>query len=164
MTIRTASIEDLEPIDAIYNQAVLEQKVADLAPWTDERRRSWFREHSGGPYPLYIAEIDNTVAGYGSVSPYRPGRMAVRQTAELSYFVDEKYRRRGIGRALIAFIESQCAQLQIKTLFAIILDHNEGSIKLIENCGYSQWGHLPRVARFGTEERGHVYYGKRIIP
>jgi phosphinothricin acetyltransferase len=90
--------------------------------------------------------------------------MALRQTAELSYFVDEKQRRRGIGRALIAFIESQCAPLQIKTLFAVILDHNEGSIALIEKCGYAQWGRLPGVARFGAEERGHLYYGKRIIP
>jgi phosphinothricin acetyltransferase len=54
--------------------------------------------------------------------------------------------------------------LGIKTLFAIILDDNEASVKLIEKCGYEKWGHLPGVAVFDGVEAGHLYYGKRVIP
>jgi phosphinothricin acetyltransferase len=61
-------------------------------------------------------------------------------------------------------MESKCPKLGIKTLFAIIIDKNEASIKLIEKCGYEKWGHLPEIAVFDTMEAGHLYYGKRIMP
>jgi phosphinothricin acetyltransferase len=61
-------------------------------------------------------------------------------------------------------MESQCSKLGIKTLFAIILDDNEASVKLIEKCGYKKWGHLPGVAVFDGVEAGHLYYGKRVMP
>jgi RimJ/RimL family protein N-acetyltransferase len=61
-------------------------------------------------------------------------------------------------------MESQCNDLGIKTLFAIIIDNNKASIKLIEKCGYKEWEHLPKIAIFDNIEVGHLYYGKRIIP
>jgi phosphinothricin acetyltransferase len=106
--------------------------------------------------------MDNIVTGFVYIDSYRPGRTALKQTAEISYFVDKNYRRRGIGRKLIGFMESQCNDLGIKTLFAIIIDSNEASIKLIEKCGYKKWGHLPKIAIFDNIETGHLYYGKRI--
>ena len=47
-------------------------------------------------------------------------------------------------------------------LFAIILDSNQGSIRLLEKYGFKKWGHLPRVADFDGIEVGHLYYGLRI--
>jgi phosphinothricin acetyltransferase len=61
-------------------------------------------------------------------------------------------------------MESQCYKLGIKTLFAIVIDANEASIKLMEKCGYEKWGHLPGVAIFDGVEAGHLYYGKRVVP
>jgi phosphinothricin acetyltransferase len=165
MNIRDAKIEDVGPINNIHNQAIEEKfKVAYLEPWTQERCVEWFKEHTGKEYPVYVAEIDTTVIGFAYISPYRQGRVALKQTAEISYFVDKDCRGKGIGKQLIAYVESQCSKLGIKTLFAIILDANEASVKLMEKCGYEKWGHLPGVAVFDGVDAGHLYYGKRVVP
>jgi phosphinothricin acetyltransferase len=165
MNIRNAKLEDIDSINDIHNQAINEKfKVAYLEPWTRDMMVEWFKEHDNKEYPVYVAEKDNTVAGFVYINSYRPGRVALKQTAEISYFVDKKYRGKGIGKKLIEFIESECTNLGIKTLFAIIIDNNEASINLIKKCGYKKWGHLPRIVIFDNIEAGHFYYGKRIVP
>jgi phosphinothricin acetyltransferase len=165
MNIRTAKAEDVEHINNIHNQAIAEKfKVSYLTPWTKDRRFAWFKEHNSEEYPVFIAEIDNTVVGFVYVTPYRPERIALKQTAELSCFIDKDHRGKGIGKQLIAYMESQCHKLGIKTLFAIVIDANEASIKLMEKCGYEKWGYLPGVAIFDGVEAGHLYYGKRVVP
>jgi phosphinothricin acetyltransferase len=165
MNIRNAKLEDIDRINDIHNQAIDEKfKVAYLTSWTNDMMLEWFKEHCDKEYPVYVMEINNTVIGFVYINSYRPGRAALKQTAEISYFVDNNYRGKGIGKELIEFMESQCNNLGIKTLFAIIIDNNEASIKLIEKCGYKKWGHLPKIAVIDNTEVGHLYYGKRIIP
>ena len=165
MNIRNAKLEDIGHINDIHNQAISEKfKVAYLTPWTNDMMLEWFKKHDSKEYPIYVAEIDNTVIGFVYIDSYRWGRIALKQTAEISYFVDKNHRGRGVGKKLIEFMESQCNNLGITTLFAIIIDNNEASIKLIEKCGYKKWGHLPEIAIFDNIEVGHLYYGKRIIP
>jgi phosphinothricin acetyltransferase len=164
LNIRDAKIKDIEYINTIHNQAIYEKfKVAYLEPWTKEETLEWFNEHNIKEYPIYVAEIDDIVTGYVYIDPYRPERVALKQTAEISYFIDKDYRRKGIGGKLIEYMESKCLELGIKTLFAIIIDNNEASIKLIEKYGYTKWGHLPKIAIIDNIEVGHLYYGKRII-
>jgi phosphinothricin acetyltransferase len=165
MNIRNAEIKDIDRINDIHNQAINEKfKVAYLTPWTNDMMLQWFKEHDSREYPIYVIEIDNIVNGFVYINPYRPGRIALKQTAEISYFIDKNYRRRGIGKKLIEYMESQCYKLGIKTLFAIIIDNNDVSIKLIEKCRYTKWGHLPEIAIIDNIEVGHLYYGKRIVP
>jgi phosphinothricin acetyltransferase len=164
MNIRNAKLKDIDRINDIHNQAINEKfKVAYLTPWTNNMMLEWFKEHNSKEYPIYVAEIDNIVIGFVYINPYRPGRVALKQTAEISYFIDKNYRGRGIGKQLIEFMKSQCSNLGIKTLVAIIIDNNEASIKLIEKCGYKKWGHLPNIVIFDNIEAGHLYYGKRIM-
>jgi phosphinothricin acetyltransferase len=164
VNIRDATTDDVEHINNIHNQAIAEKfKVAYLEPWTKERRVEWLQEHTRNKYPVYVAETDHAVIGFVYINPYRPGRAALQQTAEISYFVDQDCRGKGIGKKLIEFMEAQCSKLGIKTLFAIIIDANEASVKLMEKCGYKKWGHLPGVAVFDGVEAGHLYYGKRVV-
>ena len=165
ISIRNAKIEDIDRINDIYNHVILEKfKVAYLIPWTRDLRFEWFKENNHNEYPICVAEIDNVVIGFVFIHPYRQGRTAVKQTAEISYFIDNNYRRMGIGKKLIEHMESKCYMLGIKTLIAIIIDTNEASINLIEKYGYEKWGHLPKIAIFDNIEVGHMYYGKRILP
>lgn len=166
MLIRKAAAGDLAAIDRIYNQSVAAKFiVADLTPFTAAKRAEWFREH-GERYPVLVAERTegSGIIGFLSLSPYRPGREAVKQTAEASYFVDESSRRTGVAGALLTHAEAMCGELGIKTLFAVIIDRNAPSIAFIEKHGYRRWGHLPGVAVFDGSEAGHLYYGKRIAP
>ena len=163
MTIRLATENDLPSIVDIYNQAVaLGNATADTEPTTLESRRNWLASHKPDQHPVYVEESLGAVRGWCSLSPYRAGRKALRHTAEISYYVDNQFQRQGIASRLVKHAMQDCARLQIKTLFAIILDTNQGSIALLEKFGFEQWGYLPGVADFDGTECGHTYLGRRI--
>jgi len=63
---------------------------------------------------------------------------------------------------LIEHTLAACPGLQIKNLFAIVLENNQVSLKLLQKMGFEQWGYLPRVANFDGKEVGHLYYGRRV--
>jgi L-amino acid N-acyltransferase YncA len=162
---RIATEDDVDPIVDIYNQAVaLGTATADISPVTTESRRLWLREHSPDHYPVFVAEHQDEIIGWCSLSPYRPGRMALRHTAEISYYIDENSRGMGVGSFLISHAIEKGSHLGIKTLFAIILDVNEKSTQILEKFGFEQWGHMPNIAEFDGRECGHLYYGLRVAP
>jgi L-amino acid N-acyltransferase YncA len=162
--IRLAAVEDLPVITEIYNQAIaMKSATADISPVSEDSRRTWLAEHSADKYPVFIAEYQGTVMGYSSLSPYRPGRMALRYTAELSYYIHEDFRGLGAGSRLIAYAIEQCPRLEIKTLFAILLDINSDSVHILEKFDFQKWGHMPKVADLGGTEYGHLYYGRRVV-
>lgn len=163
MLIRLAHLEDLPLIVDIYNQSIPSQRsTADTEPVTVESRKNWFLEHIPEKYPIFVAEMDGSVAGWCSLSAYRPGRAALRYTAEISYYIAQEYQRQGVATALIEYAIEACPQLKLKNLFAIVLERNTASLKLLEKMGFEKWGYLPRVADFDGHETGHHYYGRRV--
>ena len=163
VTIRTAEEKDLPAIVEIYNQAVkMKCATADLLPVTVESRVAWLAEHRPESHPVFVAEADGRIVGWCSLSPYRPGRMALRFTVEFSSYIHEQFRQKGIGSQLLAHAIAASPRLGIKTLFAILLDKNSASAGLVEKFGFQKWGHLPNVADFDGEECGHLYYGLRV--
>ena len=161
ITTRTAAPSDLGAIVDIYNQAVAINATGHSDAVTVDDRRQWFKGHTAD-YPLLVADLDGTAVGWSSFSRYRPGRGALRHTAELSYYVDGAHRRRGVATALIARSIELCDALAFNTLVAILLDDNHASIALLRKFGFEQWAHLPGVADFDGREVGHLYYGLRV--
>ncbi len=163
MNIRIAKFEDLEIIVEIYNQAIaVGEKTADITPVTSDERKVWFDGHTPDKYPILVAEKGESIVGYLTISAYRPGRLAVRHTAEVSFFIHFEHHHKGIASRLLQHAIDMCPSLQIKTLFAILVDSNQDSIRLLAKCGFKKWGHMPRVAEFDGIEFGHLYYGLRI--
>jgi L-amino acid N-acyltransferase YncA len=161
--IRIATLTDLPWIVAIYNQAVpTHRSTANTTPVTVEGRKAWFMEHDPEKHPIFVAEIDGQLAGWCSLSTYRPGRMALRFTAEMSLYIDGAFHRKGVGSALAQYALQACPMLGIKNIVGVVIDQNEGSRKLLEKLGFQQWGYLPRVLDFDGEEFGEFYYGKRV--
>ena len=134
-----------------------------MAPVSIASRSAWLAEHREDKYPVFVADQLGNVLGWCSLSPYRPGRMALRHTAEISYYIHEDFRGMGIGSRLITHAIEQCPDLDIKTLFAILLDINTDSARLLEKFEFEKWGHMPRVADFDGLECGHLYYGRRVV-
>jgi phosphinothricin acetyltransferase len=154
---------DLPAIVNIYNQAIpLKRSTGDTQPLRPEDRVLWFEEHRPEKYPIFVAEVDGIVIGWCSLSAYRPGRAALRFTAEISYYIDLAHHRQGIGTALIEHALAACPALQIRHLLAIVLEVNQASLKLLGKMGFEQWGYLPRVANFDGNEVGHLYYGRHV--
>lgn len=161
--IRYAIVEDLEAIIKIYNYAVQSKyQTGDTLKINWKKRVSWFKSHKPATYPIFVYEIDGMVVGWVSLSPYRKGRHALRFTIEISYYVNPKYQKLGIGSNLIEYALDKSKELNYKTLLAIVLDKNDRSINLLVKFGFEKWGHMPNIADFDKSECGHLYYGLRI--
>ena len=147
----------------IYNQAIKSKfETADTTEILPKDRLDWFNNHNPDTYPIFVYEINNQIIGWISISAYRQGRQALRYTAEISYYINNDFKRQGIGSKLIKYAIDKSKELNYKTLFAIILDKNEASINILIKFGFVIWGHMPNIADFFGVECGHVNYGLRI--
>src|SRR5689334_21481749 len=161
MRIRFAQLDDLPAIVDIYNQSIpSKQSTGDTRPLRVEDRVAWFGEHLPDSHPIFVADVEGRVGGWCSLSAYRPGRAALRFTAEISYYIDFAYHRQGIATVLVEHALATCPALGIRHVFAIVLEGNQASLKLLEKMGFEKWGYLPRVADFDGREVGHLYYGR----
>lgn len=161
-TVRRAVAADLAAIVRIYNQAVDDQRTADMDHVDVAARAEWLAAH-GERHPIFVFEDDRGVHGWLSISEYRPGRRALRGAAEVSYYVDYGSHKRGVGTSMMQAAIEHSQVAAIDTLFAILLEDNEASIALLEKHGFVCWGRLPRVADFDGRRVGQVYYGRHIV-
>ncbi|MDQ2868400.1 MAG: N-acetyltransferase family protein [Verrucomicrobiota bacterium] len=162
MKLRHAVEADLPVIVAIHNLGIASRiSTAQLDPVTVDGRREWFRAHSPDEYPIWVAENDGMVAGWLSCREFLP-RCAYRGTIEVSVYVDDKFRRRGIGRALMQEAIARGPQLKMHALVGLIFAVNEASIALFANAGFERWGLLPGVARLDGKQRDLTIYGRRL--
>lgn len=161
--IRKLAYADLSAVNDIYNQAVQNGfQTADLEIVDASTRLEWYQAHQDEQFPVYVMESNRKVVGWVSISPYRKGRAALRFTAEVSYYIHQDFQNKGYGSELMAFIIKASKSLKFKTLFAILLDKNVASIRLLEKFNFERWGVLPNVADFNGIECSHLYYGLRI--
>ncbi len=162
MTIRDAVEEDLPAIVDIFNATVpTRMSTAVLEPVSVDERLAWFREHSPDRHPLWVCEVDDAIAGWLSFQSFIT-RCAYRGTVEVSVYVNERFRRRGVARALLEAGIARGPELEITTLTGLILGHNTASLQLFERLGFKRWGVLPRVARLDGAERDIVIVGRHI--
>lgn len=162
LTHRDARREDLAPIVEIYNATIPSRMVtADTEPVSVESRVPWFEEHAPGVRPLWVVEVDGRIAGWLSFSSFY-GRPAYRRTAELSVYVRDAFRRRGVGAYLLAQALAGSPALGLDTLLGFIFGHNQPSLALFARLGFARWGELPRVAVLDGVERDLVIVGRRV--
>ena len=163
LNIRTASEKDLKEITEIFNQAInTGTSVAYTVELTVEERIDWLNTHTKNEYPVLVAENEERILGWVSVSPYREGRAALKKTVEISYFVHNKFKQKGIGSVLLNEMLKKVKQLGYTTVFAIVFDINSASINLLEKNGFVRWGFLPGVAEIDGKIISHIYYGKKL--
>ena len=162
MIIRKATQVDLPAIVEIYNSSIPDRlATADLNPVSVESRWSWFSDRDFNTRPLWVFELDNTIAGWLSFQSFY-GRPAYQHTAEISIYVATAYRRQGIGKQLLQQAILQSPQLGINTLLGFIFAHNQPSLQLFFQHQFSQWGYLPQIANMDSRERDLVIVGRRI--
>ena len=114
--IRDAVEEDLPVVVDIYNSTVPSRMVtADPEPVSIESRRAWFCEHDPRTRPIWVAEVGGEVAGWFSFENFRK-KPAYYATAEVSVYVSEKHRRKGIERRLLQRAIHRAPELGLKTL------------------------------------------------
>lgn len=153
---------DLPKIVSTYNSTVASRLVtADLEPVSVESKQAWFDAHTPNRRPLWIVTLNDTYAGWMSFNSFY-GRPAYDGTVEVSIYLEENARGKGLGKVCLQKAFESCNELNIKTLLGFIFDHNEPSLKLFYNMGFEKWAHLPKIANMLDAERGLIILGKRI--
>jgi phosphinothricin acetyltransferase len=161
--LRIAKFDDLEQIVEIYNQAILTRcQTGDTKVLKVEDRIKWFHEHEPNKYPIIVAEIDDTVIGWISLSSYGKGREGLKYTVEVSYFVHDNYKRMRVGTRMMNFIIKEAKKLNYKTLIAILIHENIGSIKLLEKYHFEKCAFLPDVMEIDGKIFSQLYYCLKI--
>jgi L-amino acid N-acyltransferase YncA len=137
--LREATEADQRAVQDIYNDAVLHSTATfDLEPRTWEGQQRWFQEHRS-PYDVFVATLGDTVAGWGSLSPFRP-KPGYRFTVEDSIYVHQDFRGRGVGAALLDALVEAARRGRFHCIIALIDGDNAVSIKLHERFGFQHVG------------------------
>ncbi len=154
--LRPATESDVLAITEIYNQDVLRGTgTFDTEPKTLEQQREWLSRH-GAAHPVIVAEEAGKVVGWASMSPYSD-RCAYARTAEVSVYIDEKARGRGIGGELLDGILAAGKAASIKEVLARITEGNEASLRLHAKRGFFEAGRLRQVGeKFGKVLDVHI--------
>jgi phosphinothricin acetyltransferase len=162
ITFTHAQSNDLQKIVATYNSTVQSRLVtADLEPVSVESKQAWFNAHSQNKRPLWIVSVDDEYAGWMSFNSFY-GRPAYDGTVEVSIYLEENSRGKGLGKTCLQKAFEVCEELNIKTLLGFIFDHNEPSLQLFYKMGFEKWAHLPKIANMIDAERGLIILGKRV--
>jgi phosphinothricin acetyltransferase len=160
---RDARVEDLKKIVEIYNSTIPSRMVtADTEPVSVESRQKWFDEHDPDKRPLWVIEDNaNQIVGWVSFQSFY-GRPAYDATVEISIYVDETQRGKGLGKQILQYCLHKAPRLGIKTLLGFIFTHNEPSLRLFRHFGFEDWATLPGIALIDGQERELKILGKRI--
>ena len=144
--IRAATIQDLPAITEIYNEAILTTTATfDNETKTVAQREPWFKAHDLR-HPILVAEIDGAVIAWASLSQWSD-RCAYADTAELSIYVRETFRNRGLGKQLMAAVMDAGERCGLHTVISRIEEENQVSIHLHEQCGFEDIGVMREVGR-----------------
>lgn len=163
LKFRDAAQHDLPRIVEIYNSTIASRMVtADTAPVSVTSRQKWFDEHNASKRPLWLIEDENNqIIGWVSFQSFY-GRPAYDATVEISIYLDEQQRGRGLGKQILQYCIDKAPSLGVHTLLGFIFAHNLPSIALFEKMGFREWANLPNIATLDQEERSLKILGIRI--
>jgi L-amino acid N-acyltransferase len=149
-TIRSAAEDDLAGILRIYNQAIEKTTaVFEYRPHTLEMRREWFKAKQTASLPVLVAVESGALLGFASYGPFRAWP-AYKYSVELSVYVDESARGRGIGSALVRSVLATAREQDLHVVMAGITSDNAVSLRVHEKLGFVEVAHIREVGyKFG---------------
>ena len=137
MAIRTATTADIPAMLAIYEHFVKNTAVSfEYELPTEEVFLKRFEEHIN-LYPWLVWEEDDEVLGYAYAGRAFE-RAAYSWNAEISCYLAESVRGKGIGRKLYSVIEDILTKQGCRKVFAVVTSANEVSVRFHEALGYRQ--------------------------
>jgi phosphinothricin acetyltransferase len=144
--IRPAGHSDLAAITRIYADAVRHGTASfEIDPPSKTEMARRFDELVSGGHPYLVADLAGAVIGYAYAGPYR-ARPAYRFSVEDSIYVDARAQRRGVGRALLAWLIAESENRGFRQMIAVIGDSVQiASIELHRAAGFRMVGTLTDV-------------------
>jgi L-amino acid N-acyltransferase YncA len=138
-TIRLASSSDASGILAIYEPIVRETAISfELEPPTLVEMQARI-EAVGAIFPWLVADSNDSILGYAYASHHRE-RPAYQWSVDVSVYVAEPARGRGVARALYEQLLSLLVELGYYAAYAGIALPNDASVALHESMGFKPIG------------------------
>lgn len=160
--LELALATDLPAIVDIYNSTIAGRMVtADLEPVSIASRQAWFDAHQPERRPLWVVRENGRLLAWVSLSDFY-GRPAYNGTAEVSIYLHEDARGRGLGSTLLAEVIERAPAYGVENLLGFIFGHNEPSLALFRKFGFAEWAHFPRVAVLDGVHRDLIILGKAL--
>lgn len=154
--IRALTIDDWERVRSIYlegiatGQATFETRAPSWAEWD--------RAHL--PAPRLVAASEKDVIGWAAVSPVS-SRAVYAGVAEVSVYVANDSRGKGVGRGLLESLVVETERDAIWTLQASIFPENIASLSLHKSCGFREVGRRERIGRMNRVWRDTILLERR---
>jgi phosphinothricin acetyltransferase len=113
------------------------------------------------PFARLVALADGgRVAGWAALGPVST-RKVYEGVAEVSVYVGEGFRGRGLGRALLEALVRESEAAGVWTLQASVFPENAASVALHLVCGFREVGRRERVARLRGVWRDTILLERR---
>ena len=151
LTIRPITKDDIPSCLDIYNYEVVNGVATlDLEPRTLPEWQEWYEAHQTQEHCIFAGLIDDVVVGYASLSPYRT-KDAFKSTVELSIYIHQDYRGKGVASKLMAHILEHAKETEtLHTVVSIITGGNAASTGIHERVGGTYCG----LTNQGGEKHG----------
>ena len=122
---------------------------------------SWEKWNEGHlPFARLVMRDEESVLGFAALSSVSK-RDVYRGVAEVTVYVTESARGKGIGRALLETLIAESEKNGIWTLQASIFPENTASIELHLRCGFREVGRRERIAMLGGVWRDTILFERR---
>jgi len=131
-----------ETVKEIYEDGIATGNATfqQSAPTWEEWNNSHF-QHS-----RIVAKEGNEILGWAALTPVS-GRCVYAGVAEVSVYVSDKARGKGLGKKLLQKLIEESEANGIWTLQAGIFPENTPSIKIHEGCGFRIFGTRERIGK-----------------
>jgi L-amino acid N-acyltransferase YncA len=161
MLLRVATTDDAEAIAPIYAPIVRDTIISfEVDPPTvdqmAERIGKTLKTH-----PWLVAEDGGDVLGYAYASEHR-SRAAYRWACDVSVYMHESARRRGVGRRLYTRLFEILTTLGLHQAYAGITLPNAASVGLHESVGFEPIGVYSDVGYKNGAWQDVGWWGRRI--
>ena len=143
--VRKATSSDLSSILEIVNHAILNTTaIYDYDVRTLEEQTIIFESKQARNFPLFVAEVNNEVVGFGTYDSFRT-KVGYRFTVEHSVYVKDGFAGKGIGKLLLQKLIDTAKEENYHIMIGVIDASNENSIRFHEKFGFESKGILKEV-------------------
>ena len=144
--IRKATLNDINVIVELHKELVDYHRKIDKYYKPGSKTRKGFRKYlleiiRKRKIKILVAETDNKIVGYfiGTIEKPRPSVVPKRIGKITDAFVEEKYRRFGIGRAMFNELIQWFKKNKIKHIELRVDSRNEIGIKAWQKLGFKEF-------------------------
>ena len=155
LVVRELRTEDWPSVRAIYEEGI---RSGDATFETEAP--SWDAWDAAHPDLRLVSVRDGEVVGWAALSPFS-SRCCYRGVGEVSVYISEEARGRGVGRALLERLVDRSEQRGYWTLTAGIFPENEASLRLHGACGFREVGVHERLGESNGVWRDVVWLERR---